>query len=368
MFLRIFFIFLYSFSFNTAEAQVEYKSVSLTSMPLELQEIFQDSFYKSQLRRFLMGSSGSRLLGINMLFTDAFSMGRVAIKYDLEGNFEMDRTYRFHNFNVIHFQISKKTIAVMYSGISSEYIQSIIHLIKSRSTSTTLLSFIMNEAHAGDDCDSKGVTLNLDKDVPIKSATSMVGSCLDSIRLGAEEGSVGMVETTWSLVATEFKEIMSNPSKRMGEYWENVSQGLKKVWNFVESVAGMVVNPTQGMKTLKAKFGEIGLFFVEVYQNIQSLPFQSQMDFICNMIGSMGIDMLLSAITLGAAGGKLSLSLAKILMKLSNISKIAGKGLSLSFKTLNTLGDDVIEGIDKIIESGNMDIFDKKLKAINCAI
>jgi hypothetical protein len=368
MILRLFLILTSWFLLKSAIAQIEYKSVSLIPMPLELQEIVVDSFHKSQLRRFLVGPFGSGLLGINMLFTDAFAMGRVAIKYDLEGNFELDRTYRFNNFNVIHFQVFKKNIAIMYSGASSKSIDSIIHLIRSRSNSTTLLSFIINEVHAADDCDIKGVSLNIDKDVPIKSMTGMMGSCLDNIRLGAEEGSIGMVETTWSIVATEFKDIISNPSKRMGEYWETVSQGLKQVWNFVESVVGMLVNPVEGMKTLKTKFGEIGQFFTEVHQNIKSLPLQTQMDFICNMIGSIGVDFLLSAITVGAASGKLSLNATKILMKLSKISKIAGRGLAISFETLNSLGDEILEGVEKIIESGNMDILNMKLKAMDCAI
>lgn len=361
-------LIIFLFILNPVFGEVEYKSVSLAPMPIKLQEIFEDSFKISELRRFLIDSSGSKVLGINMLFTDAFAMSRVAIKYDLEGNFELNKTYRFNGFNVIHIEFSKKNIAIMYSGVSAESINSIIRNIRSRSTTTSFKSLLINEAHASDDCNNASLTLKIDKDIPSKSVTSFIGSCLDNLGGGAEEATIGTASSMWNSVANEFKEFTNNPMERMGDYWEGVSGGLSKLWSFMGSVGGMIIDPVQGIKTLKAKFGEIGEFFVGVYENISSLPLQSKVDFICNIIGNLGIDILLTAVTVGAAGGKLGLSVATILAKLIKIAKIAGKGLALPFKTLNSLGDKIIEGIEKIIKGGNKDIFNKKLEVMGCAL
>ena len=169
-------------------------------------------------------------------------------------------------------------------------------------------------------------------------------------------------------MSSEFNKFINKPSEKMNDYWNFVSKNLHTVYNFMEALGQAFIDPSEGIVTLKTKFGETGAFFGQIYQNASNLSFQSRLDLICNIIGSLGFDFILTTVTIGAGAGKLSLTLGKVLDKIVKISKLLGKGLSLPFKILNELEDHVFDAIESIIKSGNKDIFNDKLKALDCAI
>ncbi len=141
MFIKLILICLSFFFISHSWPDTTYKSIELKVMPVELQKIFEDTFKTHQHRRSLVKSIGSEILGINMLFTDAFAMSRVAIKFDLEGNFELNKTYQFNGFNVIHLKISNYILAIMYLGLPPSTIESIIKMAISRNARSSRFSF-----------------------------------------------------------------------------------------------------------------------------------------------------------------------------------------------------------------------------------
>jgi hypothetical protein len=239
----------------------------------------------------------------------------------------------------------------------------------SRNARSSRFSFIFSKAYANHDvCNSQINKINIDDSVPAKSASGLIGGCLDSLSSGFEEGSIGNVKSTWQTMSSEFNKFINKPSERMNDYWNFVSKNLQTVYNFMEALGQAFIDPSEGIVILKTKFGETGELFGQIYQNVSNLSFQSKLDLICNIIGNLGFDFILTTVTIGAGTGKLSLTLGKVLDKIVKISKLLGKGLSLPFKILNELEDHLFNGIESIIKSGNKDIFNDKLKALDCAI
>ena len=130
----------------------------------------------------------------------------------------------------------------------------------------------------------------------------------------------------------------------------------------------MLINPTAGMKVLKQKFGQIGTFFSDTYNSVKAMPNNQKAQIICNILGSIGVDVLITAITVGAGSGKLALTITRLLFKLKKIASILGKGLKIPFKFLEKLSEQAIKKIKLISDQGNSKLLERKLKAVGCAI
>lgn len=367
--MRVLLLFLFMLSFSAKGSNdFSYADARLKHMPKNLQDRVMDTFSKFQLKRSFVGYRGSKLLGINMLFTDAFFVSKISLKYNIHGDYEFNKTYKFSNTYVYHFKLNNVPVAISYNEGSSSFIKKIISELKEIKITSLHFNFI-NKAHA--ECHSPDqllTTVELDTTTGSQSAASMISDCFSEIGAGAEESTWGTVKSIGNGIADEWNLFWENPSKRAGEYWGYVESGIDKVWEFTKTVGEMIINPEYGIKVLKEKFGEIGTFFTQVYNNISSMPLESKVAMICNIIGSIGVDVLITAVTVGAGGGKLGITVARVLLKLKKISKLIGKGLKYPFKVLNELSEKVLEKINVIIKNGNQAILDKKLRRAGCAI
>lgn len=337
-------------------------------MPSLLQEKVNNIFEDFQLKRAFIGNSGSKLLGINMLFTDSFFQSRIVLKFNLKGNYQLNKVYNMGNYNVYHFNLNEVPTAIMFKGIDTLSILKIISKLKRIKVSKSDFSLIQ-KAHASE-CHNPTLTNgpNLETTIASNSAASMISECFENVGGGAYESTIGTLESIGTGITNEWNTLWSNPTKRMGEYWGFVETGVSKIWDFAKVLGEMLIDPVKAMGVLKQTFGEIGEFFTKVYNNIAGLPLQTKVNMICNIIGSIGIDVLITAVTVGSGGGKLAPTVARVLNKLRKISTLVGKGIKYPFKVLNELSEVVIQKMNKIINSGNKSILDKKIREVGCAI
>lgn len=361
-------VFISSHSFSK---EAHYDDARLKKMPFDVYNTVKQTFLKHKFHPTLIGPDGSKLLGLNMLFSDDFFVSKIALKYNVTGKFDLGRTYTFGKFKVIHFEMNGTTSALMYQKVEYDKISSVINeltQIKTTGHSSNSLSIISKayayECFAPDSL----TTLNINTDISENSASAMITKCFESMGDGVEESTVGMVKGAWSSISGEWNTFWSNPKKRLGEYYDYAATGVEALWDFSQTLGKMIIDPAYGSKILKEKFGEIGNFFVKVYNGVASMPLAQKVDLICNIIGTLGVDFLLAAVTAGAASGKLGITAVRLLDKLLDISRMIGKGLKYPFKVLEKFSEKTLKKLESIISSGNKDVFDRKLKRIGCAI
>lgn len=361
-------IFSILFSITLRASDVSYDSVLLKSMPYDLQFETQEIFKMNNMNRALIGVRGSEVLGFNMLFTDEYFVGRVALKYNVTGDFKLDELYEFSGNRVLHFKDKNGVIsALIFKNVEVSLMRRIASQLAAVKTSSHTVN-IIPKAYADVCSASLMENFNLDTTIADNSASAMISKCFNSIGEGVEDSTIGMVKGIWISISSEYSKFMDNPKQRLSDYYGYASKGLDAVWDFSKAVGKMLVDPVYGKQILNEKFGEIGAFFVNAYNSMAALPLEEKVDLICNLIGAIGVDVLITAVTVGAGGAKLAATITRMLNKLLTISKIAGKGLKYPFKVLEKLADETIRKLEKIVDSGNQSILNRKLKGVGCAL
>jgi hypothetical protein len=352
----------------SANESLHYDSLKLEQMPNQVRVLILNAFKKRDFLPVFTGKSGSKVLKLNLLIADPFMISKIAVKYGVSGNYELGKTYSMSRGYVYHQKINQKEVAFYFEDVSLKDRDIIIKNLSLIKVSKTFS--IIEKAHADSECLAPNIypNLNLETAVAEGATGSILTNCMSGLLSGAEESTVGVVEGFWSGLKSEYKTLKADAGKRLGEYWNFVSDGAKQLWSFAKTLGMMLANPTEGIKVLKQKFGEIGSFFVKAYEGVAALPANDKAEILCNILGSIGIDVLITAVTVGAGGAKLALGISRILLKLKKIASILGKGLKVPFKVLEKLSDKTIDAIKKISGSKNQSYFEKRLKEVGCAI
>ncbi len=365
--LLLWIIFTCAFSAIANESS-RYDSLKLEPMPLVVKTSILNAFKKENFIPVFIGRNGSKLLKLNLFISDPFMNAKIAVKYAVSGNYEIGKSYQVGRGFVYHQVILGKEVAFYFEDVSHKERTAIINNLSKIKVSSTFS--IIDQAHAQSECLAPDIypSLNLDTGVAANASGSILSNCMSGLLSGAEESTVGVVEGFWNGLKSEYTKLKSDAGKRLGEYWSFVSDGAKQLWSFAKTLGNMLVNPVEGMKVLKQKFGEIGDFFVQAYEGVAALPADEKAQMFCNLLGSIGVDVLITAVTVGAGGAKLALGVTRILLKLKKIASILGKGLKVPFKLLEKLSDKTIDAINKITGSRNKSYFEKRLKEVGCAL
>jgi len=350
------------------ESHTQYDDVHYHNMPLQLIHQIGKSLAHFDLKAAFTNSQGSKLLRVNMMYSDSFLSSKVIVKYKTKGNYKLNKEYQLKNGYLIHLKLDDHESAIYFENISLEIRRKIISKLNNQKS--YVYNFIpIKKANANCDVSLSGIpTTNLDTQIANNGAGAVLSSCMSGIATGAEESTIGMVKDVYNGVTAEAKKLWEDPGKRLGEYWGFVSTGAQALWDFTKILGSLLVNPTMATKVLSEKFGQIGSFFSQTYQNIKEMPATQQAQILCNIIGSIGVDVLIAAITVGAGSGKLGLTITKLLLKLKKITKTIGKGLKISFKVLEKLSDKVLDQIQFIIKAGNKNKLQLRMREVGCAL
>jgi hypothetical protein len=351
-----------------ANESLRYDSLKLQQMPAQVRVLILNAFKKRDFRPVFTGKSGSKVLKLNLLISDPFMSSKIAVKYGVSGNYQLGKTYPMNRGFVYHQKINQKEVAFYFEDVSTMNRDAIINSLASIKVTKTFS--LIETAHADSECLAPNIypSISLDTAVVEGATGSILSNCMSGLLSGAEESTVGVVQGFWNGIKSEYKTLKADAGKRLGEYWNFVSDGAKQLWSFAKTLGMMLASPTKGIKVLKQKFGEIGDFFVKAYEGVAALPANDKAEMLCNILGSIGVDVLITAITVGAGGAKLAIGVTRVLLKLKKIASILGKGLKVPFKVLEKLSDKTIDAIKKISGSKNQSYFEKRLKEVGCAI
>lgn len=360
-----------------------YNKPKLAPMPLFEQQRFTEVLEEFSLKRSFVGDQGSKLLGVNLIFTDAFLSSTVAVKYDVKGRFKAHHLYHFKKVSAYHFKVKDKWVALYFQNTSNEEILQMAAKLKApvsseKSYGKAILNNLSPISIAfAEECHATalGPELALNTQLGDQGFGAYVSRCLDGVGSGVKDSTVGVVDDTISFfkkgasfITKEAKAIYANPRGRLGDYANFVGEGLSALKEFAVTIGSMIKDPNYGKKILKQRFGEIGAFFSNAYDSIAGMPLNSKVDILCNLVGAIGTDLLITAVTAGAAGAKLGLTVSRLLFKLKKVAKLIGKGLSLPFKTISKLEELSLRRLEKVIAAGREKLLHKRIREMGCAI
>jgi hypothetical protein len=355
-FFCFFFLFFHSFVWGKGAL---YEDVGLRPISTYLVKDLEVTFQKFGLSRIYVPNEGSRLLGLNLLFSDPFSNIQVALKYDVKGSFEIGKIYNFGKYKVIHFLHEQKNIAFLSKNLDKEELFRIIDEIKNNSKKSTRIGFVSN-AYAEDCTSPSSPKINLDFQLNDGINAKSLGECFSSFSVGATDSSVGFVQGMFK----DLGNLIQNPKQTLDQYYSFATKGLEALWEFSTTVGKVLMNPDSIPSTLENKYGEFGKFIEKTFYSIKALPAQAKMNIMCNLLGSLGVDFILASVTLGAGSGKIMLTASQIISKINKIIKLIGKGISFNSRYVFSLSDDLLDELQIIDDIKQLELLGNKLNKI----
>jgi hypothetical protein len=189
---------------------------------------------------------------------------------------------------------------VLYSfNASSDSIHKLTERLKDeKKTVFNFSATMLPKAHAAETCAINydlGPSTNVDNVAAHTSSASLTDSVLDCMS--------GLLQGVWDATGGLVIDAA-------GFVWDIITSPIetaKKTYAQFQSMLSMI-------KNLDQTLADFGAFF-------SSLPTEAKTQMICSFLGSLGTDVLITVLTLGAGSGKLLLSFSNYLKKLSKLTK-----------------------------------------------
>jgi hypothetical protein len=259
------------------------------------------AFDESKLATFLgleLVSEGHpyNFLGINNLYINDSMSRQMLVVSDVPGELKETRIIKQRDFFIVEIAKSQTSyVSMAFVGISEKEINEKI-------TTTSVWKKIWLELTPlprayGQDCGISGLpSLKEIEGVATYYGTSIAKSalnCISAANQGVRDSTVGVVESA----AEGIKNLLKDPKA----FWAEKVQRLKNVGNFISNFASR-------MKQLST--------------SISSLPAETIAMFMCEFIGSMGADALITIMTGGLGLGKLLFRLEEYITKILRLEKV----------------------------------------------
>lgn len=357
------------FSFSCfASSEPKYDAIKLKEMPKSLASEVINALSELHYKPVFTTLKGSELLRVNLMFSDSFLSSKIIIKYNTRGDYQLAEQYQLKKGIVYHLKLDDKESAIYFENLKPKEISEIITKIKNRKKLVKSFS-LFPKAHADCSATLSGTpTIEIDSGVAAAGGGSILSNCMSGLGDGIEESTVGVLGSIWNGVSSEASRLWNNPGERLGEYWGFVSDGAQALWDFMQVLGRMFVDPVYAGAVLTEKFGEIGQFFVNAYESVAGMPANEQAQLFCNILGSIGVDVLIAAISVGAASGKLGVTITRLLLKLKKIAAIIGKGIKVPFRILEKVSDNLLKRLRTFDSIEDKAFINRKLRGLGCAI
>ncbi|MBC75481.1 MAG: hypothetical protein CME64_05635 [Halobacteriovoraceae bacterium] len=312
-------------------------------------------------------NSGSPFLGINLVLSDAFLNSKVIFKYDVKGSFPINKVLSFPKFNALHFSLGDNILAIYFSGISPPLIYSLAKAINSKKKAGIYWSPIKS-AHA-QACPVEASSLPELRGVEKLSQASLVSSiaqCARAGKQGAYDSTIGTYKSVTSSLSKERDRLFSDPKKRIGEYLSFLGDGLEVLWDFSKNIGSAITDFEKTKALLIRKYGEFGKQISEFYSSLSNMTANQKLEATCLMVGSIGVDVLIAALTAGAASPKVALTMGRLVFKMKKVGNIIAKSKLLSFGLLANMSSRMIAKVESIIEAGQEKLLMQNMEATGC--
>tara|TARA_R110000868_G_scaffold411568_1_gene705399 strand:+ start:12394 stop:13041 length:648 start_codon:yes stop_codon:yes gene_type:complete len=149
---------------------------------------------------------------------------------------------------------------------------------------------------------------------------------------------------------------------------------LKGAWDatggLVSSAASCIWSPIECAQSARGAFDNAKRFITNIVEEtksvmsgISALPASEKVNLICSIIGSIGADIIIAVLTGGLAAGKLGLTMARIVHKVTQVAGIFRKVAYLPAKLLGKMSRAALTKVDEMVELGFGPMIQRRLRA-----
>lgn len=319
-------------SFSLKAEDIVYTDASFQSAPLEhahkLNQFFTDEGYNVVADAI----HGIPSLGINQVYfkdEDQFVM----VKYGIKGEFPYNQIIPTPEGFLVHEKTGDQSYFLYFSGMNEHAVKLVLSQMKDKVSSykmPSLRSLIIPEAHASNDCGSPQLVRQM-SDFANLSATmvwSFAKNCVSGLGAGAWGQTGGTVTSSMSSLWNAVK----HPIDTVDRVARSVRSFTVGLANFTK---GLITNPSGTMQKIGA---HVGGAWEEMTDVVSTMSTDLKVQFVCSMIGALGVDAAIVLFTSGAASGKIAITLASMARKFTLISKTMSVLSKMSVATRAKLG------------------------------
>lgn len=243
--------------------------------------------------------------GVHRFYTDQGFKRAMMVMENVPGKKNQLTITEFPKYTMVEYPVSENSYnSLAFVNISKTQIETF--LAKPEGEIFTkidrFLNFIIPKAHAVESCEMNTVEHSLGSSLSNVSGFFSSGyfeiasSCLMGILEGMWESTGGLIESAWS----GLKHLASDPKG----FWDEKVEQFQKLKDFLMDFE---VN----MQRMFASF--------------KKLPDETKAQMLCSFVGSIGTDIIITALTAGAGAAKLGLSLKNYVSRLVKIEGLLAK-------------------------------------------
>lgn len=328
-----------------------YEDARLRKAPQDFSLAWDKHFLNKNYYPLEKEGEGLPSIGLNQLFLSSNNESFISVKWDISGNFPVNRWLDVEDGHLIHLTRDQKNIAFYFSGVSLAEAKRLLNGIEKvlPQKVTSFFDMILPSAHANA-CAPALDSSNVERSeaarttsaVGAATISSMLGKCFKGMKDGSSETVTGWGESVRGAVnwvGGELRGWWNNPRKKASQYYNGVKRAVVGVQNFITMVGEVLMNPARGIRQLREKLGEAGQWFGEIFASLSALPLEQKVEMTCALVAGLGTDLILGVLTGTAVAGTI-LTLTKVASALKKLGKVFRIAKRLGSNGLAKLGFD----------------------------
>ncbi len=243
--------------------------------------------------------------GVNRFYTNQGFTRAMMIVENLDGKKTKIEINEFEKYTMVEYPVSDtKYNSVALVNISKTQLETFLFepTEKVYSKMDAFFGLFISRAHAAESCEmstmeaSMGSSLSGVSDFFSSGYFKIASSCLMGILEGIWDSTGGMVESAWS----GLKHLVSDPKG----FWDEKVEQFQKLKDFLMDF-------------------EVNM--QKMFASFKKLPDETKAQMLCSFVGSIGTDIIITALTAGAGASKLGLSIKNYVSKLTKIEGLLAK-------------------------------------------
>ncbi len=261
---------------------------------------------------YALTQAGPAHLGIDQIY---FKTERefALIKTNLPGHYPLDTPIETPKGLMVYRKEGKSTTLFYFRGLNLENVKLIMRKLNH---SVTSLPLSLPVAHANDCQEALGAPI-MESEGDLKQITAfaswdLLKGCLSGIGEGAYASTVGVVKS----LTQEAASFAENPIQYMEKAGNQIEEFLVKTGALMK---GLITHPDKTLADLGRGLGES---WEKISHTVNQMSPEMKVSFVCNLLGSLGIDAAMMFISSGTLTPKIILTVNSISSKFSLSSKI----------------------------------------------
>lgn len=254
-------------------------------------------------------------LGINQVYFKTEHQF-VTVKYGLEGTAPLNEIISTPKGFMVHKKDNDQIYMLYFRGFDIEYVKVMLNRLSQKVTNYKKFQNILIPTAHAEDCIVTGAPLLNQKSeiagISAGAAWESLKACMSGVGSGVYDSTVGVVKG----VGKELWAFVSHPIDYAEAVADKVELFLVKTAKFIKQ---LVTDPEQAFANMGVGLGKT---WETVKSGVMNMSTEMKLNFVCSLIGSLGVDAAIAFLTGGAASGKVALTIANIARKFGMLGKI----------------------------------------------